>query len=135
MAAARTCLVDANVVLSFLDGRPEGQARAAEALFAKAARGELEIWVHPAVMAEVVYVATSRYGLALDRKHMADVVARFLVMDGIVADGREAVLQALAIYAASSLDWVDALLLAHLDQRQVFTFDAEMIARGASQLA
>lgn len=44
-------------------------------------------------------------------------------------------LQALAIYAASTLDWVDALLLAHLGQRQIFTLDAGMMAQGASQLA
>ena len=46
--------VDANIILRLLPGEPDGQARAAEALFARAEQGEFIIRIHPAVLAEVV---------------------------------------------------------------------------------
>ncbi len=124
--------MDANVILRFLDGRPEGQARAAEALFERAQLGELRVQVHPAILAEVVYVAASPHGLGLARTDITRVLSQFLTMTGIEIDDLPGVLQALQIYAGTTVDWVDALLIAALAQRRVFSFDRHLLAAGAA---
>jgi hypothetical protein len=53
-------------------------------------------------------------------------------MTGIEIDDLPGVLQALQIYAGTTVDWVDALLIAALAQRRVFSFDRHLLAAGAA---
>lgn len=92
----------------------------------------MRIRIHPAVRAEVVYVASSAYGLCLSRTDVARVLSQFFTMDGVETADPASVLQALAIYASTALDWVDAILVASMLQLAVFSFDQDILSRGAA---
>ncbi|MBX6378996.1 MAG: PIN domain-containing protein [Clostridia bacterium] len=126
----RTAHVDTNVILRLLLGEPEAQARAAETLFTRAAQGELTVRVHPAVLAEVVYVLTSPRLAALPRARVASVLRELLGLEGVEVPDLEATLAALRYFEETSLDWVDCLLLGYATETPVYTFDEAMIRAG-----
>lgn len=126
-----TAFVDATVILRFLQGWPPEQADAAEQLFDAARRGVVRLAVHPVVLSEVVYVAGSPQGLGLTRRAVAEELLQFLQLDGLDIVDRQATLDALQLFSAGGLDWADCVLLSHLPQHRVYTFDQKMLNRGA----
>lgn len=127
---AETVHVDANVILRLFLGEPEPEAQAAEALFTQAARGEFRIRIHPAVLAEVVYVLTSPRVAALPRQRVADVLRALFALDGVHVPDLRPTLAALRRFEETSLDWVDCLLLAYGVEIPVYTFDEAVIRAG-----
>jgi len=121
--------VDANVILRLLLGEPEPQARAAEAFFARAARGEFRIRIYPAVLAEVVYVLTSPGSRGCPAR-VADALRALLTLDGVEVPDLEPTLAALRCFEETSLDWVDCLLLSYGPELPVYTFDEAVIRAG-----
>ncbi len=123
--------VDANIVLRLLLGEPEEQARQAERLFLNASNGRVTLVILSPVLAEVIYVLTSpRFG-AHARGEVASTLRELAGLKGIVVDDLPHVLTALLTYETSSLDWVDCLLLSRAAEAQIYTFDKELIKRGA----
>lgn len=122
--------VDANVILRLLLDEPESQARAAEGLFARAARGEFVIRIHPAVLAEVVYVLTSPRLAALPRTRVADALRALFALEGVELADLEPTLAALRRFEDTNLDWVDCLLLSYGPEVPVYTFDEGMMRAG-----
>lgn len=126
-----TAFVDVNVILRFLQGWPPEQADGAEQLFDAARRGLVRLALHPVVLSEVVYVAVSPSGLGLTRQAVAEELLHFLQLDGLDVADRQATLDALQLFSASRLDWADCVLLSYLPHHRVYTFDREMLKRGA----
>ncbi|MCL6522720.1 MAG: PIN domain-containing protein [Firmicutes bacterium] len=127
---SRRAHVDANVVLRLLLGEPEAQARAAEALFARAARGEVTLVIHPAVLAEVVYVLTSPKLGAFARPQVAEALRALFALDGVEVADLDVVMAALRRFEETSLDWVDCWMLAYGPRLPVYTFDQGLLAAG-----
>lgn len=115
----------------FLQDHPPEQALAAQRLFDRAAAGEFQIVVHPSVLAEVVYVASSPHGLGLDRTQVASILRQFLNLEDLVVPDLPYVIDALQRFETTTLDWVDALLLAHSADCIVYSFDKQMLRAGA----
>lgn len=126
--------VDANVVLRLLTGQPEGQARAAAALMARADAGELRLRLCPLVVAEVVWVLGSAYDVP--REQIADVLTSFLVSGGLVVEEGMLLVAALAQMAEQRVDFVDAYLAvkAQLSGAPVATFDRDFDRLGVERL-
>lgn len=122
--------VDADVILRFVLGAPEDQALASRALFDQAAKGCFCLVIHPAVLAEVIYVLTSLKLAAHPRHRVADVLGSVCGLDGVVTDNFEVALRALAMVADTRLDFVDCLMLGYAPELPVFTFDQEMVKAG-----
>lgn len=129
----RKVVVDANVILRYLTGEPGHQAQRALELFEAASRGKVLLFVHPAVLAEVVYVLTSPRAAGLDRKGVADVLRAFLLLPGVETGDAEHLAQALDLFASTRLDWVDCLLISFLPDHEVISFDREMLEWGARE--
>lgn len=130
MAETPLAHVDANVILRFLLGEPERQARKAEALFQRASQGGLSIRIYPAVLAEVVYVLTSPKLAGFPRTKVVGVLRELLTLHGVETVDLDVVLGALQRFEETRLDWVDCLLLAFSPEIPVYTFDQAMIAAG-----
>lgn len=128
---AKAVLVDANVILRFFQGEPPEQAAAAERLFAQAGQGAWRIVVHPLVVAEVLYVATSPHGLGLARPQAVRDVRDLLQLPGIDVPERARLLDALRRFETTNLDWVDCVLLSYAADQPVYTFDRAMWRHGA----
>lgn len=117
--------VDANVILRFITGDPPDMARDAAHLFQAVEDGRLTLIVDDIVIAEVVWVLASFYGHSI--ADIATVLRGFLLQDGIEAEEKTTLLQALTLYETKNIDFADALIAARMQERgvdRVYSFDA-----------
>ena len=124
--------VDANVILRLLLGEPEDQAVAEEALFERAAAGNHTVVLNPAVLAEVIYVLSSPRVASWPRADVVSVLRSVCMLAGVEVADRDVVLDALRMFAATRLDWVDCLLLSYTPTMPVYTFDGTMLKAGGT---
>ena len=131
----RQVWVDANVVLRLIIGRPEAQARASAALMARADAGEVRLRLCPLVVAEVVWVLTSAYGLAPG--DVASVLTSFLASGGLIVDEGMLLATALDLMVEKRVDFVDAYLAvrARLSGAPVASFDRDFERLGVERVA
>lgn len=114
-------LIDANVILRYLlNDNPEMAEKAKNIV-------ENGAYTKPEIIAEVVYVLKGVY-------HVTRTEIRLFLqsmLNIIYCTQRAAVTYALDVYADTSLDFVDCLLIAYhvLNKEDVFTFDAKLAKR------
>ena len=114
-------LIDANVILRYLlDDHEELSPKAAQII------EEREALLLPEVACEVVYVLQKVYKVG--RPEIQEHLSALIVSQLVRVEQAEVLLKALACYAATSLDFVDALLWAHhaVDHDEVLTFDRQL---------
>ena len=126
----QTLFVDTNVFLRFLTNDMPERAMAVEALFRRAAEGKVRLLTNSIVLAELVWVLESFYGL-----ERADVVERALAvahMDGFVLDETDLLTDALFVYETARIDFIDAYNACWMKQRglgKAVTFDENHFSR------
>ena len=125
MTPRTSALVDANVLLRFLTRVPATQAEAAARLLARGQKGDLELMLHPTVVAEVVYVlegvyAYTRERVASELTALLDAQCLHLIDENIVRD-------ALQRRVTAGVDFVDAYLATkgRQERRALATFDRD----------
>ena len=111
-------LIDANVILRYLlNDHPEMSRQAKDIV-------ESGAYTKPEIIAEVVYVLKGVYQASRDdiRIYTQEFLRSVQCIEG------EAVLYAVNLYAETSLDFVDCLLIAYhvLNKETVFTFDKKL---------
>jgi len=124
------CFVDTNVFLRFLTNDVPDQAAAAEALFRRAAAGEVKLIANTMVLAELVWVLESHYRLA--RREVQERALAVAHMDGLFLPEIDVVTDALYAYEASNVDFIDAYNACWLRERglsRVVTFDEKHYSR------
>ncbi|WP_019588369.1 PIN domain-containing protein [Deinococcus apachensis] len=127
-------LTDANVILRFLlDDHSDLSPRAA-ALFERAAAGEVQLLVPPAILAECFYTLRSFY--RQPRAEVARALLDVLALPGVGALEAPAVTKALRLLTERSVDFADAYLaaLARTQALPVATFDGDLEKLGATLL-
>lgn len=119
----RRLWVDANVLLRFLTGEPEGMAERSARLMRRAEAGEVRLVLSPLVVAEIVWVLKSFYGHSY--AEIARVVIPLLSADGIEIEQRELMIQAIELARDKNVDFLDAVLAlqAVRHHETVCTFD------------
>jgi len=124
---------DTNIFLRYLV-RPvtdadQARAAACRALIERVSTGEEEITTSEAVLAEIVYVLSSRrqYGLAPDK-----IVSRLkpiVMLPGLKITQKRLYLRALDIYAShADLDFEDAITIAiveRMEQSDLYSYDTD----------
>ncbi len=116
--------VDANVILRFLTGDPPDMAQDAARLFQAVEDEHVTLIVDDIVVAETVWVLRSFYHHPV--ADIATVLRDFLLQDGIKAEEKMTLLQALTLYETKNIDFADALIAARMQERGaecVFSFD------------
>lgn len=116
--------VDANVILRLITDDPPEMADAAQRTLRLVDEGELELVIHPGVLAETVWVLSSFYGFS--PSEIAPLLRTFLASEGIVGEDKTALLQALEIYEDKNVDLVDAMLAVEMLKHgisEVYSFD------------
>ncbi|RPH56265.1 type II toxin-antitoxin system VapC family toxin [bacterium] len=115
--------VDANVLLRFLTGEPEGLAERSARLMRRAEAGEIRLVLSPLVVAEIVWVLKSFYGHSYTE--IARVVVPLLSADGVEVEQREVMIQALELARDKNVDFLDAVLALQAERNgeTVCTFD------------
>jgi predicted nucleic-acid-binding protein len=98
--------VDTNIFLRFLINDVPHQADACEALFRRAVAGEESLITSDMVIAEIVWVLESYYGLS--RTDIRQKVEKILNTRNLDCAGREIIIHALAFYDENNVDYLDA---------------------------
>lgn len=112
--------LDTNVFIRFLTGDDEKKAEACYRLFQRVSRGEEVLMTCEAIVSEVVYVlASQRAGYGLNHEDIRARLVPILTLRGLRIPQKQVYIDALNIYASSSLDFEDALAIAHMQQQGV----------------
>jgi len=118
--------LDANIILRFLTRDDPAKAERCFELFQRADRGEVELTTSESVLAEVVCVLSSPRLYHLAPERIRDLLLPILNLRGLKLSSRQLYRRALAIYAASHIDFEDALTVAHMERRginEVLSYD------------
>jgi predicted nucleic acid-binding protein len=100
--------VDANVVVRFLTGDPPEMAERAAKLMARAENGEVVLVLSSIVVAEVIWVLKSFYRYPFE--DIARVVIPLISADGVEAEDRELMVQAIELAQEKNVSFIDAFL-------------------------
>lgn len=121
-------LIDTDVIIRLLTGDDlEKQARA-RALFKRIEAGEVTVFAPITTIADCVYVLSSPSLYKLPRTEVVGLLLPILRLRGFRVQDRRAVLRALDLYAATTIDFGDAYLAAsmqRLGSRTVYSYDRD----------
>lgn len=102
--------LDANIFLRLLTGDDKPKAAACRDLIKKAVDGEAQLKTHPLILAEVVWVLESYYGLP--REEIAEKLDLIINTPNLAIADAGAFSQAAELYAISNLDLADCFAAA-----------------------
>ena len=130
MAEPATLFVDTNVFLRFLTNDDPAKAKRAEALFARAVRGQVSLTTSLLVMAEMIWTLESFYGL--DKPDVAHKVTTILNTPNLACPEAPAIRLALDLYVQQNIDFIDAYHAFYLKDEgldRIVTFDRKHFGR------
>ena len=114
--------LDTNIVIRFLVRDDDVKAGACLELLQRVERGEEEITTSESVIAEIVYVLSSPRLYALSPEDIRARLVPILSLRGLRLPAKRLYVRALDIYCEySSLDFEDALSVAHLEREGITT--------------
>lgn len=109
--------VDANIFIRHLSRDDPVKARACFDIFLPAQRDEIALTTSETVVAEVVYVLSSKSQYAIPRADIRAMLRPILSLKGFKLRGRRrTLLRALDLYATHPVDFEDALSVAQMEQ-------------------
>jgi len=120
--------VDANVFIRFLTRDDPEKAQACFELFQKAKNREILLTNSESVIAEVVYVLSSKQLYHLPREQIRTLLYPLLSLPGLKLTHRQMYLRALDLYAAYPIDIEDALIGAQMERQkvtQLYSYDRD----------
>lgn len=120
--------VDANVFLRYLTNDDPIKAKRCLALFQKAKLNQVALTTSESVVAEVVYLLSSKRVYNLDPQDIVTRLRPLLVLPGLKLSSRNLFLRALEIYATYAVDFEDALSKAHMEGhkiKEIYSYDAD----------
>lgn len=120
--------LDASVLVRLLSGDEPDLAESSRNLLRQVERGEIRLCLSAVALAEVIYVLTSRtlYGLA--RRSVAGSLLTIVSLPGIEMQSKRAVIDALHIYASTSIDFSDCYTVARMrgeNSAIVYSYDRD----------
>ena len=108
--------VDTDVLIRLLTGDDPRKQGDAAALFEAVETGMLVLRAPDTVIADAVFVLSSSKWYALPRSQVAALLTPLVRLTNFRVDNKRVVLQALAIYASTRLDFGDAMIVAAMQQ-------------------
>jgi uncharacterized protein len=122
--------VDTNLFIRYLTNDDPAKADRVEQLLKDAATGKVRLLTAEMVIAEVVWVLESAYGLKA--AEIAPLVRAILATPGLEVINGALVEQALVHYEAKSIDFIDGYIVAVMEKNGLnglFSFDRKHISR------
>jgi len=118
--------LDANVILRYLTRDDPKKAEKCYELFQKAKRGEIELTTCEAIIAEVVFVLSSKNLYNLPRDEIYSLLLPIINLKGLKITQKLIFIRALDIYASKNIDFEDALSFAHMEKlkiSEIYSYD------------
>lgn len=125
-----THFVDTNIFIRFLANDHPDKAERVLSLLERAVKGEVVLVTSLMVIAEIVWTLESFYGLS--KAEIAPRIESILTTPNLRCPESETILQALDLYAAKNIDFIDAyhaFLLKKSGLPTIVTYDRKHFAR------
>ena len=113
--------LDANVILRYLTRDHAEHSAAAQEVLQQVADGDLLVTTSETIIAEIVYVLSSRGLYNLSRPEITRHLSNILRLQGMILPAKRTYERALEVYASTSLDFEDALSIAHMETQGITT--------------
>lgn len=126
----KTCFIDTNLFIRYLTNDDADKADRVERLLSDAASGKLHLVTADLVIAEIVWVLESFYGMS--NQEISPLIRAILATPGLEVINAQLVSRALQIYETRNIDFVDgyiAALMGKLRIEDIYTFDKKHISR------
>jgi predicted nucleic-acid-binding protein len=126
----RTCFVDTNLFIRYLTNDDPAKAERAESLLRDAAAGKVRLVTAEMVIAEVVWVLESSYGLK--SSDVAPLVRGILATSGLDVLNAPLVARALEHYESRKIDFIDGYIAAVMEKQgitELYSFDRKHVSR------
>ena len=125
-ADAMSQFIDTDMLIRFITGDDPVKQAAVARLIGEVERGEQTLYAPDTVIADTVFVLASPRLYRLPRQRVRDDLAYLVALPGFRVRQRGAVLRALDVYAASSLDFGDAMIVAAMERQgatELYSYD------------
>jgi predicted nucleic acid-binding protein len=113
--------LDTNVILRYLTRDDPRQAERARLFLKQVEAGSSSVTTSEAVIAEAVYVLSSRALYNLPRSDIKTHLTNIISLRGLKLPNKRTYLKALDLYAGTNMDFVDALNVAHMKRSGIET--------------
>lgn len=120
--------VDTDVLVRLIAGDDPVKQAAAATLFTSVEQGQLTLACPITVIADAVYVLTSRRLYAMERRHVADALGLLVALPHFHVDRRHTVRRALELFSVTRLDFGDTMLIAAMEEAgadTLYSFDRD----------
>lgn len=122
----RRAFIDTDIIIRLLTGDDPKKKQQAIKLFKKVAAETLELHAGETVIADAVYVLSSKKLYSLSRENIRDLLSALLQYSNFKLDNKNTIIDALDIYASTNLDFGDALLVVLTQQSKekiIYSYD------------
>ena len=126
----KSAWLDTNVILRFLLKEDPQLFQAVEPLFLQAEQGDLEIYIHPIIIAEIIWTLESYYEYSKEK--IAEVMIQLVEAKGVVVPDKEVIVGALQDYKEKNVDFIDSYLVQYANKKgplTVYTLDKKHFSR------
>lgn len=124
------CFVDTNLFIRYLTNDDPVKADRVEKLLDDAARGDIALVTTEMVMAEVVWVLESAYGLK--NIDVAPLIRGILATPGLEVINAPLVSRGLEFYETHKIDFIDGYIAAVMEKQgitELYSFDRKHVSR------
>lgn len=111
--------IDTNIFIRYLTRDDPEKAAACRRLFERAKLGEVSLTTSEAVIAEIVFVLSSKRLYNLSRQEIRVRLYPLVSLAGLKLVNRRACLRALDLYGSNNIDFEDALIIAEMERRKI----------------
>ena len=118
--------LDSNILIRHLTADDPTKAKDCFALIASIERGEATVWTSDLVIAEVVFVLTSRRTYNLSRERVRDLILPLIQLPGVKLRHKRLYDRVFELFTELPLDYVDAYHAALMEQQgctELFSYD------------
>lgn len=125
-----TCFVDTNLFIRYLTNDDQAKAERVELLLKEAAAGKVRLVTAEVVIAEVVWVLESSYGLK--STEIAPLIRAILATSGLDVLNAPLVARGLEHYETRNIDFIDGYIAAVMEKQgitELYSFDRKHISR------
>ncbi|HYI16795.1 MAG TPA: PIN domain-containing protein [Thermomicrobiales bacterium] len=120
--------IDANVLIRHIAADHPVHSPAAKQLIAEIEAGQLAVWTTDLIIAEVVWVLTSRSLYSMSRNLVQDTLIPIIELQSLHLDGKRLYRRVFEIFVSTNVDFIDAVHAARveqLDPPHLFSFDRD----------
>lgn len=122
-----TRFLDTNIFLRYLTGDDAQRAPDCLALFRAIEEGQSTVWTTDLVLAEIVFVLSSKRTYNLDRETIGGMLLPLIGLAGLKLPNKGLYERVFELYTSLPIDYIDAYHVALMERREeweVYSYDA-----------